>query len=66
MSAFAEVPSKEYHQAVAMLCARAVRSSYSKDHKQQARRECLAHLRASLAHPVAAGESAFNNCANGE
>lgn len=48
MNACAEVLSKEYHQAVAMLCARAVRNSYSKDHKQQARSECLTHLRASL------------------
>ncbi len=53
MNACAEVPSKEYHQAVAMLCARAVRSSYSQDHKQQARRDVLDHLRASL-RPVAA------------
>ncbi len=66
MSAELHTNSREYHQSVAMLCARAVRSSYSKDNKQQARRECLAHLRASLARPVAAGESAFNNCANGE
>ncbi|MDV5861372.1 hypothetical protein QM298_10675 [Pseudomonas mendocina] len=48
MNICADVLSKEYHQAVAMLCARAVRTSYSKDHKQQARRDVLDHLRASL------------------
>jgi hypothetical protein len=40
--------SKEFHQAVAMLHARSVRNMYSKDRKQKARSECLAHLRASL------------------
>lgn len=40
--------SKEYHQAVAMLHARSIRHMYSKDKKQKARSECLAHLRASL------------------
>jgi hypothetical protein len=40
--------SKEYHQAVAMLHAQSIRSIYSKDRKQKARSECLAHLRASL------------------
>ena len=59
MNAKAEVHSREFHQAMAMLCARAVRTSYSADHKQQARRDCLSHLRASL-RPVAA-ERAFKN-----
>lgn len=59
MSIHEQQQSKEYHQAVAMLCALAVKSSYSSDHKQQARRDCLSHLRASL-RPVAAGR-AFNN-----
>ena len=59
MNAAAEVNSKEFHQAMAMLSARAVRASHSPDHKQQARRDCLSHLRASL-RPVAA-ERAFNN-----
>ena len=48
MNAKAEVHSREFHQAMAMLSARAVRASYSPDHKQQARRECLSHLRQSL------------------
>ncbi|WP_236175379.1 hypothetical protein [Pseudomonas pseudonitroreducens] len=62
MTAPADLQSKEFHQAMAMLFARAVRESYSADHKQKARSMCLAHLRASLArHPVAAGESDFNN-----
>ena len=59
MNAAAEVNSKEFHQAMAMLSARAVRASYSPDHKQQARRDCLSHLRASLRS--AATERAFNN-----
>lgn len=59
MTAQAEVQSKEYHQAMAMLFARAVRTSYSKDHKQEARRKCLAHLRASIARPSVAAEESF-------
>lgn len=59
MNAPVEVHSKEFHQAMAMLHAQAVRSLYSAQHKQQARRDCLSHLRASL-RPVAA-ERAFNN-----
>lgn len=45
--------SKEYHQAVAMIHARSIRTMYSKRAKQKARSECLAHLRASLS-PAAA------------
>jgi hypothetical protein len=52
---------KEYHQAVAMLHARSIRTMYSKDRKQKARSECLAHLRASLCPSVAAeGRVAIN------
>jgi len=53
--------SKEYHQAVAMLHARSIRSMYSKDRKQKARSECLAHLRASLCPSVAAEGSIHSN-----
>ena len=45
--------SKEGHQALAMLHARAIRTLYSPSAKEKARRELLAHLRASL-RPVAA------------
>ena len=48
--------SKEAHQALAMLHARAVRALYSRSAKQKARSDCLSHLRASLCAPVAAGE----------
>lgn len=48
--------SKEYHQAVAMLHARSIRSMYSKRAKQKARSECLAHLRASLCSSAATVE----------
>lgn len=51
--------SKEYHQAVAMLHARSVRSMYSKREKQKARSECLAHLRASLCSTGATVEQIF-------
>lgn len=57
MNAHTEVFSKEFHQAMAMLSARAVKSCFSKDRKQKARSECLAHLRASLCCPAATGES---------
>lgn len=45
--------SREAHQAIAMLHARAVGQSYSEIAKKKARRGCLSHLRASL-RPVAA------------
>lgn len=45
--------SKEGHQALAMLHARAIRTLYSPSAKEKARKEVLHHLRASL-RPVAA------------
>jgi hypothetical protein len=53
--------SKEYHQAVAMLHARSIRSMYSKRAKQKARSECLAHLRASLCPAAATVEQILKN-----
>ena len=53
MNAPAEVYSKEFHQAMAMLHAKAVREQYAETAKKKARRDCLSHLRASL-RPVAA------------
>lgn len=67
MNAQAELLSKEAHQALAMLHARAIRNLYSETKKQESRRAVCQHLRLSLARPpVAAGESAFNNAAQGE
>ena len=45
--------SKEWHQALAMLHARAIRTLYSPSAKEKARKEAPHHLRASL-RPVAA------------
>ena len=45
--------SKEGHQALAMLHARAIRTLYSPSAKEKARKEVIHHLRASL-RPVAA------------
>ncbi|WP_448679984.1 hypothetical protein [Pseudomonas nicosulfuronedens] len=59
MTAPADVQSKEFHQAMAMLFARAVSESYASDKKQEARQKCLAHLRASLALPSVAAEESF-------
>lgn len=54
MTAYEQEPlSREAHQALAMLHARAIRTLYSPSAKEKARRELLAHLRASL-RPVAA------------
>lgn len=43
-----EIISREGHQALAMLHARAIRSLYSRAAKEKARKEVLHHLRASL------------------
>ena len=53
MNAPAGVHSKEFHQALAMLHARAIHTLYSPSAKEKARKEVLHHLRASL-RPVAA------------
>ncbi|WP_330113942.1 hypothetical protein SA496_14305 [Pseudomonas sp. JS3066] len=59
MNAQVELLSKEAHQALAMLHARAIRGLYSEAKKQESRRLVCQHLRLSLAHPpVAAGERA--------
>ncbi|MDT4875472.1 hypothetical protein FQZ97_1108430 [compost metagenome] len=54
----AQALSKEAHQALAMLHARAIAQLYSESKKQESRRAVCQHLRLSLAQPVAAGKSA--------
>lgn len=61
MNAHAEVISREGHQALAMLHARAIRDMYSEAKKQESRRAVCQHLRLSLAQPAATGKSVFNN-----
>lgn len=58
MDAAIEPLSKEAHQALAMLHARAIRGLYSESHKRESRGACLMHLRLSLARPAATGTSA--------
>lgn len=58
MSAQVELLSKEAHQALAMLHARAIRNLYSEAKKQESRRAVCQHLRLSLAPPAATGKSA--------
>lgn len=41
----------EFHQQMALQAARLIKQSYSPIAKEKARRECLAHLRASLCRP---------------
>lgn len=65
MNAEVEIISREAHQALAMLHAKAIRTLYSEEKKQESRRALLGHLRLSLAQPVAAGKSAFNNVSQG-
>ncbi|WP_207285194.1 hypothetical protein [Pseudomonas sp. FW300-N2A2] len=39
-----------YHQSAAMYAANMIRFQYTKEAKAKCRRECLEHLKASLAH----------------
>jgi hypothetical protein len=39
-----------FHQAAAMYAANMIRFQYTKESKAKCRRECLEHLKASLAH----------------
>lgn len=57
MNAHAEVISREGHQALAMLHARAIRDMYSEAKKQESRRAVCQHLRLSLCPSVAAGRA---------
>ncbi|EMB2840820.1 hypothetical protein I5L81_31535 [Pseudomonas aeruginosa] len=43
--------SVEFHQQMALQAAQQIKQSYSHIAKEKARRECLAHLRASLRRP---------------
>ena len=48
----------EFHQQMALQAARLIKQSYSPIAKEKARRECLAHLRASLCRPKEASNVA--------
>ncbi|MNE71134.1 hypothetical protein D3C80_1669810 [compost metagenome] len=62
----AQALSKEAHQALAMLHARAIAQMYSESKKRESLKALLMHLRLSLAQPVAAGKSAINKTTQGE
>ncbi|MHB9798457.1 hypothetical protein ACYCAX_11665 [Pseudomonas sp. MT3] len=56
----APVPAGDiaFHQQMALQAARLIKQSYSPIAKEKARRECLAHLRASLCRPKEASNVA--------
>lgn len=42
--------AKSFHQSAAMSAAQMIRFQYTRESKNEFRRECLDHLKASLAH----------------
>nr|WP_019365287.1 hypothetical protein [Pseudomonas luteola] len=53
--------SKEFHQALARRAANLVGSYYSETAKEKARKDCISHLRASLAKSGATDKSQYLN-----